>query len=52
MRDMRWNCGKPDGKRRVEKTQSASISVIDSFAGVADPRTERAGKRELVFSGR
>ena len=31
----------------MEKTQSASISIIDRFAGADDPRTERAGKREL-----
>ena len=31
----------------MEKTQSASISIIDRFAGVDDPRMERAGKRKL-----
>ena len=31
----------------MEKTQSASIPIIDRFAGLDDPRTERAGKREL-----
>ena len=43
----------PDGRRRVEKTQSASIPISDRFAGVDDPRMERAGKRELgdVTSG-
>ena len=31
----------------MEKTQSASISIIDRFAGGDDPRMERAGKRKL-----
>ena len=31
----------------MEKTQSASISIIDRFASVDDPRMERAGKRNL-----
>ena len=31
----------------MEKTQSASISIIDRFAGIDDPRMERAGKRNL-----
>ena len=30
----------------MEKTQSASISIIDRFAGVDDPRMERARKRQ------
>ena len=31
----------------MEKTQSVSISIIDRFASVVDPRMERAGKRKL-----
>ena len=31
----------------MEKTQSSSISIIDRFAGIDDPRMERAGKRNF-----
>ena len=37
-----------DRTRRMEKTQS--ISIIDRFAVVDDPRMERAGKRKLEYS--
>ena len=30
----------------MEKTQSVSISIIDHFAGVDDPRMERTRKRQ------
>ena len=35
----------------MEKTQSASISIIDRFAGVDDPRMEQKAPSSAILSG-